>query len=99
VGSGNARPDTDVVGFLMRRGGEGMSEEPRPEGSIVELTTVESYVEAEALIGTLEDAGIKAIRGTDEAGGWLPNLAASGGYRVLVFDDDLEAARRIVAQS
>ena len=72
-----------------------MSDEPRPEGTIVELTTVESFVEAEALIAALEAADIKAVRGTDEAGGWLPNLAASDGYRVLVFDDDLEAARRI----
>ena len=74
------------------------ADQPRPEGSIVELTTVESFVEAEALIGALEDAGIKAIRGSDDAGGWLPNLAASEGYRVLVFDDDLEAARRIAEQ-
>jgi len=75
-----------------------MGREPRPEGSIVELTTVDSYVEAEALITALDDAEIKAIRGTDEAGGWLPNLAASEGYRVLVFEDDLEAARAIAEQ-
>jgi hypothetical protein len=71
-----------------------MVPEPRPDGKIVQLAVCESFIEAEAVIAQLDDAGIKASRGADE--GSLPNLAAAGGYPVLVFEDDLEAARAAI---
>ena len=71
--------------------------DPRPEGKIVELATFESFVEAEAAVTSLEDAGIKAMRGADDGSGWLPNLAAVAGYAVLVFEDDLTSARSALA--
>lgn len=73
-----------------------MAPEPRPEGRIVTLATFESFVEAEAALARLEDAGIKAMRGADDGSGSLPNLAAVGGYPVLVFEDDIEAARGVL---
>ena len=74
-----------------------MPSEPRPEGRIVTLATFESFVEAEAALARLEDAGIKAMRGADDGSGSLPNLAAVGGYPVLVFEDDVVAARAALA--
>jgi len=71
--------------------------EPRPDGKIVELATFESFIEAEAALAGLEDAGIKAMRGADDGSGSLPNLAAVGGYPVLVFEEDLPAARAVLA--
>ena len=78
-------------------GSDAMDPEPRPDGKIVELATCESFIEAEAMIAQLDDAGIKAMRGADDGSGSLPNLAAVGGYPVLVFEDDLDAARAAFA--
>ncbi len=36
------------------------------------------------------------MRATDSAVGWEPNLASASGYRVLVFENDVDAARRIL---
>lgn len=72
-----------------------MGSEPRPDGKIVQLTVFEGFIELEAAIAQLDEAGIKAMGGPDE--GSLPNLAAAGGYPVLVFEDDLEAARAVLA--
>ena len=69
-----------------------MALDPRPDGKIVELATYESFIEAEAAVSVLEAAGIKAMRGADD-GNSLPTLSAANGYPVLVFEDDLEAAR------
>ena len=74
-----------------------MAPEPRPDGKIVELATFESFIEAEAALTRLGDAGVKAVRGADDGSGSLPNLAAVGGYPVLVFEDDLPAARVVLA--
>ena len=74
-----------------------MAPEPRPDGKILELATFESFIEAEAARARLEDAGIKTMRGADDGSGSLPNLAAVGGYPVLVFEDDLPAARAVLA--
>jgi len=74
-----------------------MAPEPRPDGKIVELASFESFIEAEAALAQLEDAGIKAMRGADDGSGSLPNLAAVGGFSVLVFEDDLPAARAALA--
>jgi hypothetical protein len=74
-----------------------MAPEPRPDGKIVELASFEGFIEADAALRQLEDAGIKAMRGADDGSGSLPNLAAVGGYAVLVFEDDLPAARAVLA--
>jgi hypothetical protein len=37
------------------------------------------------------------VRGADDGSGSLPNLAAVGGYPVLVFEDDLPTARAVLA--
>lgn len=70
----------------------GVAPEPRPDGRIVALATFESFIEAEAALARLEQAGIKAVRGADDGTGWLPNIAAANGYPVLVFEDDLPSA-------
>ncbi len=74
-----------------------MTDAPRPDGKIVQLAVYESFIDAEAVVGRLTDAGIKAMRGADDGSGSLPNLAAAGGYPVLVFEDDLEAAHALLA--
>jgi hypothetical protein len=75
-----------------------MAPEPRPDGKIVEVVVCESFIEAEAVIAQLDDAGIRAMRGADDGSGSLPNLAAPGGYPVLAFEDDLDAARAVLAR-
>jgi hypothetical protein len=74
-----------------------MAPEPRPDGKIVQLAVCESFIEAESVIAQLDDAGIRAMRGADDGSGSLPNLAAAGGYPVLVFEDDLAAAQAALA--
>jgi len=74
-----------------------MAPKPRPDGKIVELASFESFIEAEAALTQLQDAGIKAMRGADDGSGSLPNLAAVGGFSVLVFEDDLPGARAALA--
>jgi hypothetical protein len=73
-----------------------MAPTPRPGGKIVQLAVFEGFVEAEAAVAQLEAAGIKGMRGADD-GNSLPNLASSGGFPVLVFEDDLDAARAVLA--
>ncbi len=74
-----------------------MATEPRPEGRIVQLAVFEGFVEAGAAVAQLEAAGIKAVRGADDGSGSLPNIAAAGGYPVLVFEEDLDAAQTVLA--
>jgi hypothetical protein len=66
----------------------------------VRLTVVSSELEAEALRGMLETAGIASMqRPTDFAAGALDGWAAAGSAReVLVRAADLEAARELIAE-
>lgn len=69
---------------------------PRDDGTLVVATTVGSRAEAEIIRGMLEGGGIRAIVSTDDSDGWRPYFAATLGVRVLVFDDDLAAARELI---
>jgi Putative prokaryotic signal transducing protein len=64
--------------------------------AIVELARVRGPVEVSALLAELEAHGIKAMTSVDDAGGTGPNLSYAEGYRVLVFEGDLERARRVL---
>lgn len=63
----------------------------------IKLVAVRSYgsrPEAELARGLLEGAGIQAMIQADTAGGMREHLAWSGaGFRVLVREDDADAAR------
>jgi hypothetical protein len=73
-----------------------MAHEPRPDGKIVEVANFGSRMEADAAIALLEANGIQASGKYGDAGGWMPHIALVDGYRVLVFDDDLDAARDLL---
>ena len=56
-----------------------------------------SEADAEMAKGALESAGIDAMIQGDSAGGMRPHLAwASGGFKVLVREEDAEAARAVL---
>lgn len=76
-----------------------MSREPRPDGRIVEVANYPSRFEAELAISFLETAGIDAMGRFGDANGALPHYAMVDGFRVCVFDDDLDAAREILTAS
>ncbi len=65
---------------------------PRPDGKIVELVNLPSRFEADLLIARLDDAGIQAMAKYGDADGMAPSIGLLDGYRVCVFDDDLESA-------
>jgi hypothetical protein len=64
--------------------------------AIVELTRLAGPVEVSALIAELQAKGIKAISSSDDLGGIRPNLTFVHGYRVLVFENDVERAQRVL---
>lgn len=51
--------------------------------------------EAEMLVSMLKAEGLRAMASADDAGGWGPNVGIEG-VRVLVLEDDLEVARRLL---
>ncbi len=73
-----------------------MDREPRPNGRIVEAANFGSRMEAEAAIAMLDANGIQASGKFGDAGGWLPHIALIDGFRVVVFDDDLDAAKALL---
>ena len=75
----------------------GVPGRPRPNGRIVVLGAFPSRVEADVVAQALDDDGIQAIVEPSDAQGWLPNLAAYHGVRVLVFDEDLDRAKALLA--
>lgn len=70
--------------------------EPRPDGHIVQLTSLPSRFEADAVIGMLRANGVQAIGKYGDAEGWMPHMALLDGYRVFVFDDDLTLAKELL---
>jgi len=74
-----------------------MNRAPRPDGKIVEAANFGSRMEADAAIALLEANGIQASGKYGDAGGWLPHIALVDGYRVMVFDEDLDAAKDLLA--
>jgi putative signal transducing protein len=73
-----------------------MSHDPRPDGRIVELANFGTRFEADAAMSLLESNGIQATAKYGDAGGWMPHVALLDGFRVLVFDDDLDRARELL---
>lgn len=74
-----------------------MAREPRPDGKIVEAANFGSRMEADAAIALLEASGIQASGKYGDAGGWLPHIALVDGFRVLVFDEDLDLAKELLS--
>ncbi len=74
-----------------------MERAPRPEGKIVEAANFPTRLEAEAAIDLLGANGIQASGKFGDAGGWAPHYALVDGFRILVFEDDLDAAREVLA--
>jgi hypothetical protein len=74
-----------------------MDRTPRPDGKIVEAANFGSRMEADTAIALLEANGIQASGKYGDSGGWLPHIALVDGFRVLVFDDDLEEAKALLA--
>ena len=72
---------------------------PHPEGRIVEAAAFPSRLEADVAAQTLADGGIHAIVDPGDAAGWLPNLGAYRGARVLVFNEDLDRAQQLLADA
>ena len=73
-----------------------MPGEPKSDGKIVELVNLPSRFEADAVIAMLRTNGIQAMGNYGDADGWMPNMGLLDGFRVSVFDDDLDAARRLL---
>jgi hypothetical protein len=68
-------------------------------GELVRLAVVSSELEAEALRGMLENAGIPSMqRPTDFAAGALDGWAAGAAREVLVRAADLDSARELLAE-
>jgi hypothetical protein len=64
------------------------------ESTLVVAATFATGAEARMARGALESAGIYVELVADSAGGMEPNLAwASGGFKLLVREEDLVAAR------
>jgi hypothetical protein len=74
-----------------------MGREPRPDGKIVEAANFGSRMEADAAIAYLQANGIQASGKYGDSGGWLPHIALVDGFRVVVFDDELDAAKALLA--
>ncbi len=73
-----------------------MAREPRPGGKIVEAANFGSRMEADAAIALLEANGIQASGKYGDAGGWMPYISLLDGFRVVVFDDDLDEAKALL---
>jgi hypothetical protein len=73
-----------------------MAREPRPGGRIVEVANFPSRFQADAALALLEANGIEAMAKYGDAEGWAPHFALLHGFRVLVFDADLDAAKALI---
>lgn len=63
------------------------------------VARVSSAVEAQIIAGMLESNGIKAVVSSDDAGGTEPQLQLTAGVRVLVDQDDVPDAERLIADA
>jgi Putative prokaryotic signal transducing protein len=59
---------------------------------------VTSTIEAQLIVGMLESNGIAAMVSADDAGGFDPQLQVTQGVRVMVATEDVEQARRLIAE-
>ena len=68
-----------------------------PHGALVVAQTFGTQAEAEFARGALQSVGIDSMIQADTAGGMRSHLALSGlGFRVLVRQEDLAAARNVL---
>ena len=74
-----------------------MAREPRPDGQIVEVANFPTRFEAQLAISFLESAGLHAMGRFGDASGAAPYYAMVDGFRICVFDEDVAAAREILA--
>src|SRR4051812_37365039 len=70
----------------------------RDDEHIVELMRLPNRFAADVVVAALEARGITASAVHSDAGGWAPNLSAYPGHRVMVFENDVETARALVAE-
>jgi hypothetical protein len=63
---------------------------------LVVVQTFQNALEAQMAKGRLESEGIKAFTASDDCAGMQPQLQQLYGVKLLVFVDDLEAAREIL---
>lgn len=73
-----------------------MTPDPRPDGRIVELANFGTRFEADVALDELERNGIQAHPKYGDAGGWMPHVALLDGFRIFVFEEDLDAARELL---
>jgi len=70
---------------------------PMPETRLVVISAFGTEAEARIAKGALESAGIDAMIQADSAGWMRPHLAwATGGFKVLVRDEDESAAHEVL---
>lgn len=68
------------------------------EVSLVQVGSFSDPLEAELARSALNSAGIETLLQADSAGGMRPHLAfGTGGYRILVRGEDVEAARAVLS--
>jgi len=68
-----------------------------PDADLVVVHTYGNQQVAELAKSALEAAGIDAMIQSDSVGGMRPHLAwASGGFKLLVREEDAEAARDVL---
>lgn len=65
----------------------------------VELKTVYNEIEAQVLVSLLKDRNIESIIDKDDAGGMHPHLQATLGVKILVLENDLESAKKIIERN
>ena len=76
-----------------------MARAPRPGGRIVEVANLPTRFQADAALALLETNGIEAMAKYGDAEGWAPFFAMIDGFRVMVFDEDLDSARSLLESS
>jgi Putative prokaryotic signal transducing protein len=73
-----------------------MARQPRQGGCIVEVANLPSRFQANAALSLLEANGINAMAKYGDAEGWAPHFGPLDGYRVMVFDEDLDTAKAVI---
>ncbi len=76
-----------------------MARVPRRGGRIVEVANFPTRFQADAALALLEANGIDGMAKYGDAEGWAPFFAMIDGFRVMVFDTDLDAARALLDAS
>tara|TARA_B100001094_G_C18177674_1_gene798846 strand:+ start:805 stop:1020 length:216 start_codon:yes stop_codon:yes gene_type:complete len=67
--------------------------------NLVILTVVTSNIEADIISARLDAFGIPAFVFADNEGGMLPGISLSGGFRIMVPENTLEAAQEVLAST